>query len=226
MSETLDKTARRIIGVLIEKQLSTPNLYPLTQNALTNGCNQKSNRNPVLVLQEFEIEGALRNLYVHEWVTNVTGAGSRVLKWKHRGDEKLNLNEHELAIMGELLLRGAQTGGELRSRVARMRKFSCLDDLIETLDQMREKGLVTLSSPIPGRRAQLYDHTLYLEGEKTYPDSEDDKPQPTIRHEVDSVPDVDALSRIEQQMNQLRIRLERIETELGLEAKELNSDDL
>ena len=109
MSMELDKTARRIIGVLIEKELSTPNLYPLTPNALRNGCNQKNNRDPVFQLQEFEIEGALRSLFVQEWVTNVSTANSRVLKWKHRADEKMALSKEELPIMAELLLRGAQT---------------------------------------------------------------------------------------------------------------------
>ncbi|MFT7619134.1 MAG: hypothetical protein ACI97A_002783 [Planctomycetota bacterium] len=215
MSEVLDKTARRIIGVLIEKQLSTPNLYPLSQNALTNGCNQRSNRNPVVTIEEFEVEGALRNLYVHEWATNVTGAGSRVLKWKHRAHEKLNLSDEELPIMGELLLRGAQTAGELRSRVARMRKFASLEILMEHVEELRNRGLITLLGPTAGRRAQLYDHTLYL-------DEETPHEEVISMTRVGDVGAVEPLAKddltkdLEAEIASLKTRIQRIEDALDM----------
>lgn len=223
MSLVIDKTARRIIGVLIEKQLSTPNLYPLTQNSLTNGCNQKSNRNPVLMLQEFEVEGALRNLYVHEWVTNMTGAGSRVLKWKHRAHEKMDLSDAELPIMAELLLRGAQTAGELRSRVARMRPFENLEMLMEHVEELRNRGLVTLLAPTAGRRAQLYDHTLYLDEEKTHDE------EVTLSRVGVSVPEpshgTDRVKELENEVAGLRDRIQRIEEALDLPSGDVSSED-
>ncbi len=214
MGQSLDRTARRIIGVLIEKQLCTPNLYPLTLNALVNGCNQKSNRNPVLILQEFEVEGALRNLYVKEWATNMTGPGSRVLKWKHRACDRLGLNDEQLPIMGELLLRGAQTAGELRARVARMRDYENGSDIDRVVSQLQELGLVRVLPPEAGRRAKLLDHTLYLDDEK--------EASPTLSAPpslVDKVPEEVAtvdLETLQDELKLLKQRVSRMEEALGM----------
>ena len=214
MGQSLDRTARRIIGVLIEKQLCTPNLYPLTLNALVNGCNQKSNRNPVLILQEFEVEGALRNLYVKEWATNMTGPGSRVLKWKHRACDRLGLNDEQLPIMGELLLRGAQTAGELRARVARMRDYKNGSDIDRVVSQLQELGLVRVLPPEAGRRAKLLDHTLYLDDEK--------EASPTLSAPpslVDKVPEKVAtvdLEALQDELKHLKQRVARMEEALGM----------
>jgi uncharacterized protein len=161
----LDATGRRIVGVLIEKEATTPNLYPLTSNAVVSGASQKSNRHPVHNYQSFEIEGALRGLMVTDWVTQVTGAGSRTAKWRHRAEERLDCRGAELAVMAELLLRGPQHPGELRARASRMVPIADLETLERLLANLEAKGLVKRLERQPGERAARVDHRLYSEGE-------------------------------------------------------------
>lgn len=115
----LDPTGQRIVGVLIEKQLSVPDSYPLTENALVAGCNQTSNRDPVGSYESFQIAGALMALHESGWVARVEGSG-RVPKFRHRAEERLGSDPKILALMAELLLRGPQAPGALKPRVARM----------------------------------------------------------------------------------------------------------
>lgn len=161
MDLELDATGRRIVGVLIEKEATTPNLYPLTTNAVQTGASQKSNRSPVLDFQTFEIEGALRELMVNQWVTQVTGAGSRTQKWRHRAGERLDVSGPELAIMGELLLRGAQHPGELRTRASRMVPIEDMAQLERLLENLESKRLVRRLPRQAGERAARVDHGLY-----------------------------------------------------------------
>ncbi len=122
MSErlTFDRTERRVLGTLIEKGFATPEQYPLTLNALVNGCNQKSNRDPEMALEPFEIEGAVRALQGNGFVVARDREGSRTTRYAHRLDEKLNRDRAGLAILAELMLRGPQTTNELKTRIARM----------------------------------------------------------------------------------------------------------
>lgn len=122
MSErlTFDRTERRVLGTLIEKGFATPEQYPLTLNALVNGCNQKSNRDPEMALEPFEIEGAVRALQGNGFVVARDREGSRTTRYAHRLDEKLNRDRTALAILAELMLRGPQTTNELKTRIARM----------------------------------------------------------------------------------------------------------
>lgn len=115
----LDRTEQRIVGVLIEKQRTVPDTYPMSQNALLSGCNQSSNRDPVMSLEDFEIAGALMALHGRDLVVRVDGGG-RVAKYRHKLDEKLGVGDHQLAVLAELLLRGPQAPGALKPRVARM----------------------------------------------------------------------------------------------------------
>jgi uncharacterized protein YceH (UPF0502 family) len=115
----LDRTEQRIVGVLIEKERTVPDTYPLSENALVDGCNQKNNRDPLLELQPFQVAGALMAMQEKGWVARVDGV-SRVTKYKHRVVEKLGLTDAELAVFAELLLRGPQAPGALKPRVARM----------------------------------------------------------------------------------------------------------
>lgn len=167
MLEKLDRTSRRVIGVLVEKELTTPQQYPLSVNALVNGCNQRSNRDPVLHLQDFEVEGALRSLLLSGWVTEVRG-GSRVIKWKHRADEKLGATPDELTVMTELFLRGPQQPGELRTRVNRMHPCASVADVEDTLRRLSERGLVRQLVKKVGERIPRWDHLLYPESEATH----------------------------------------------------------
>ena len=161
----LDRTSRRIVGVLIEKAFTTPNQYPLSLNAVMTGCNQKSNRSPVMNLTDFEVDGALKQLYIDQWATSATTPGSRVDKWKHRADERLALTDTSLAVIGELLLRGAQHRGELRQRASRMCPIGDAATLESILDELKAKDMVRVLARQPGERAARVDHMFYVAGE-------------------------------------------------------------
>jgi uncharacterized protein YceH (UPF0502 family) len=129
---------------LLEKDLTTPEYYPLTLNALQNACNQKSSREPVMSLDEAAVSQALATLRHRGLATSLTGAGHRVEKFGHRLGESLNLGRRELALLAVLMLRGAQTVGELRGRTERMHEFSDMDEVERVLETLagREPALV------------------------------------------------------------------------------------
>jgi uncharacterized protein len=156
----LEATEARVLGVLVEKELSTPDQYPLTLNAATNGANQKNNRDPVLDLPEHEVEAALRKLIVAGFVGSVHPVGSRVEKFRHNAAEVLSIEKPQLAVLAELLLRGPQQPGELRGRANRMVPIESLGALSEVLNPMVEAGLVVRLDPTPGSRAERYAQTL------------------------------------------------------------------
>ena len=153
---------RRVLGVLIEKAKTTPENYPLSINALRAGCNQKSNRAPLMQLEEDKIEEALEELRRVGAVSLVQG-GSRIDRFRHLAYEWLGVDKTELAVLAELLLRGAQTVGELRGRAARMEPIADLSALRPILDSLQAKRLISYLTP-PGRGA-VVTHTLYLDRE-------------------------------------------------------------
>ena len=128
----------RVLGSLLEKEITTPEYYPLSLNALVNACNQKSNRDPTVNFDEAAVEQALHSLRDKGLLLSITGAGSRVQKYAHRISEKLNLGRPELAILCELMLRGPQTLGELRTRGERMHPFDDLDQVQSVIDRLPE----------------------------------------------------------------------------------------
>ena len=148
----------RVLGVLIEKSLTTPNQYPLTLNAVTDGANQKSNRDPVLNMSEDECFDALESLREQQLVVRVDQANSRVHKYKHAAIEALQARTAEVAILAELLLRGPQTLGELRGRASRMTPFESIERVREMIRALAERAdpLVRELPPPPGSRAELY----------------------------------------------------------------------
>lgn len=155
----------RVIGCLIEKQLTTPDQYPLSLNALVNACNQKSNRDPLLELQERIVQQTVDDLGRKHFVIEKSGFGSRVPKYQHRFCNTeygtLKLDPKELAIVCELLVRGPQTPGELRSRAARMAPFTDVSEVEAALTRLseREDGpFVTRLVREPGRRDSRYAH--------------------------------------------------------------------
>jgi uncharacterized protein YceH (UPF0502 family) len=156
----LDPHEARVLGVLVEKELSTPDQYPLTLNAATNGSNQKNNRDPVLELSEREVEAALRKMIVKGLVGSVHPVGSRVEKFRHNAEAILAVDKPKLAVLAELLLRGVQQPGELRGRASRMSPIDSLGTLAGLLAPMVEAGLVVRLDPAPGSRAERYGHTL------------------------------------------------------------------
>lgn len=154
----LSKLQRRIVGVLVEKAKTTPDSYPMTLNALVNGCKQKSNRDPVMNVEPHQVDDELERLRAMSAVSEVQGSG-RVPKYRHFMYEWLGVDKVELAVMTELLLRGAQTVGELRGRAARMEKIADVAALRPILQSLTEKGLLISLSP-PGR-GQIVTHTLH-----------------------------------------------------------------
>jgi uncharacterized protein YceH (UPF0502 family) len=158
----LEAIPRRVLGVLIEKAKTTPENYPLTLNALKAGCNQKSNRSPLMQLEEPQVDEALEHLRQLGAVAQVQGGG-RVDRYRHLAYEWLGVEKVELAVMAELLLRGAQTVGELRGRAARMEPIKDLSDLQPTLDSLLAKGLILYLTP-PGR-GSVVTHALHLDRE-------------------------------------------------------------
>jgi hypothetical protein len=156
----LEPLEARVLGVLIEKELTTPEGYPLSLNALVNGCNQKNNRDPLMSVGEREVSDAILRLRVAGLVEFVQLTGQRVEKYRHKAGAQLQLQPAEVAVLAELLLRGPQQPGELRSRVERMHPIADLPALQSVLDSMVGKGLVVRHERVPGERANRYTQTL------------------------------------------------------------------
>ena len=149
----LEAIERRVLGTLIEKGKTTPDQYPLSLNAVVTGCNQKSNRDPVMTLDEEQVMRALTSLRQAGAVAEVYGSG-KIPRYRHLAYEWFGVEKEELAILGELLLRGEQTEGDLRGRASRMDPIPDLDVLRTHLDRLASRGLVVWLSP-PGRGRML-----------------------------------------------------------------------
>jgi len=160
--DLLSEVEVRVLGALIEKDITTPDYYPLSLNALVNACNQKNNRDPVMKLDEDVVRGALDSLQGQRLAGPASGADSRVTKYEHRLQEVFNFDRREMAILCVLLLRGAQTPGELRGRTERMYRFQALDDVHGALDRLsqREPPLVAVLPRQPGTKESRYMHLL------------------------------------------------------------------
>ncbi len=161
--EMLSLLEQRVIGCLIEKQVSTPEVYPLTLNSLINACNQKSNRDPVMSLDEQEVQSVLNTLIARRLVNNTAGFNARAAKYQHRFCNtefgELHFSPGELAIVCELLLRGPQTPGELRSRTPRLHQFNDVSEADACLQSLIEKGpFVVKLERQPGKRESRYAH--------------------------------------------------------------------
>jgi len=159
---TLNEEEARVLGALVEKQIATPEYYPLTLNALTAACNQKNNRHPVVSYDEATVELAVESLRQKNLAYVFYGAGSRVPKYKHVAAENLQLNPSELALACVLLLRGPQTLGELRERSGRLHEFAGLDEVEAALNSLatREEPVVLRLARRPGQKEARYAHLL------------------------------------------------------------------
>ena len=167
--QKLNNMELRVLGCLVEKQLATPAYYPLTLNSLLAACNQKSNRDPVISLSEDDVERGLKGLMAKSLASRIKSAESRVDKYGHQMPDVFNLPPQELAVMAELMLRGAQTPGELKQRASRMVAFDTLDDVLRVLDSLIEQGLVLRHERQPGRKERRYSHLLSEEGAESAP---------------------------------------------------------
>lgn len=150
----------RVLGSLIEKDITTPDYYPLSLNALVNACNQKNNRDPIMSLDEDAVRRALDTLQEKRLAGPAGGADSRVTKYEHRLQEVFNFDRREIAVLCVLLLRGPQTPGELRGRTERMYRFETLDDVQSTLQRLmdREPRLAVVLPRQPGTKESRYMH--------------------------------------------------------------------
>jgi uncharacterized protein len=152
----------RVLGALIEKDITTPDYYPLSLNALVNACNQKNNRDPVMTLDEDAVRAALESLQKQRLAGPASGADGRVTKYEHRLQEVFNFDRRETAILCVLLLRGPQTPGELRGRAERMYRFEELEDVNATLDRLSQRNppLAAVLPRQPGTKESRYMHLL------------------------------------------------------------------
>jgi uncharacterized protein len=154
--EPLHSVEVRVLGALLEKDQTTPEYYPLTVNALVNACNQKSSREPIVNYGDETVTEALAALQHKGMVVRISGAGHRVEKYGHRLGEKLNLGRRELALLCVLMLRGAQTVGELRGRTERMHDFADMDEVEHVLKALESREPEALVAPMArGRWVQL-----------------------------------------------------------------------
>ena len=206
----LTEIEARILGSLIEKDITTPDYYPLSLNALVNACNQKNNRDPVMTLDEGSVRDALSSLQEKRMAGPASGADSRVAKFEHRLQEIFNFDRREVAIVCVLLLRGPQTPGELRGRTDRMYYFDALEDVVSTLDRLaqREPALVRMLPRQPGTKEPRYMHLFSGEPEPNVARA----PSPA---RVGATESADRISALEDEVSRLRAELAEVQQQLA-----------
>lgn len=231
----LPRIQRRVIGALMEKAFTTPEQYPLTLKATTTACNQKSNRDPVVSYSEDQVQVALDELREDLLVAEVFTDGGRAPRYRHYMRHKFDFSEAQFAIIAELLLRGRQQPGELRTRASRMVRIDSQEQLREELAGLQEKGYLQANGPLDRRGVEV-DHTFYLpnenmsmgaapvEAESQTQTAEPSRPaaaadlsatvidqlQTTIHEQADTIRNLESL------ISDLDDRLQRLERELGV----------
>ena len=197
----------RVLGSLLEKQRTTPEAYPLTLNSLRLACNQSTNRDPVVDLDDAQIREALHHLGRRGWTRLASGAGSRAPKYRHLLDDALGLAGDEQALLAVLMLRGPQTPGELRQRTERMHRFAGEGELEATLERLAARGHVERLERRPGQKEARYRHLL----------GDDDEPAaapPSAMHTEATAPAEEPLERrlaqLEDEVAALRAAVERL----------------
>jgi uncharacterized protein YceH (UPF0502 family) len=211
MDIKLSEVEARVLGALVEKDITTPDYYPLSLNALVNACNQKNNRDPVMTLDEPAVRDALNTLQEKRLAGPASGADSRVTKFEHRLQEVFNFDRREIAVVCVLLLRGPQTPGELRSRADRMYHFDSLEDVVSTLDRLaqREPPLAAMLQRQPGTKESRYTHLF--SGEPPAVDVAR-TPSPAT---TEKIPNSDRLTSLEQEVASLRTELSEVQQQLA-----------
>lgn len=210
MDIRLSEVEARVLGSLIEKEITTPDYYPLSLNALINACNQKNNREPVMNLDESAVRDALSGLQNLRLAGPARGADSRVTKYEHRIQEVFNFTRGETAILCVLLLRGPQTPGELRGRTERMHRFEHLDDVQATLQRLieRDPPLVKVLPRQPGTKESRYAHLLSGDVESLAP-----PPSESATAHISG--EGDRIGRLEQQVEELKMDMTEVKQRLA-----------
>jgi uncharacterized protein YceH (UPF0502 family) len=199
----------RVLGALVEKEITTPEYYPLSLNALMNACNQKSNRDPVMTLDEDAVRKALRSL-TDQYVVRSASGDSRVAKYEHRLNELYNFHRHEIAVLCVLMLRGPQTPGELRTRAERMYAFEDLEAVHSALNLLmrREPPLVKLLPRQPGTKESRFMHLL--SGDVAPETTEEERAESAAESDAVSTRDRERIEQLEAEVSQLRRELETL----------------
>jgi uncharacterized protein YceH (UPF0502 family) len=209
-----DAVEIRVVGCLLEKQRTTPDAYPLSLNALRLACNQATNRDPVVDYDEAGVVEALRRTALRGWTRLASGAGSRARKYRHLLDEALDADAAELALLAVLMLRGAQTPGELKQRADRLHAFADLGAVHETLEKLVERGYVERLPRRPGQKEERYVHLLG--GEEAAPaESEASQAHEAAGIAADVPATDDRLERLERELAELREQLRELREALG-----------
>src|SRR5262245_18235686 len=213
----VDAVGLRVLGCLIEKQRTTPDVYPLSVNSLRAACNQTTNRDPVVSYDEPTIRTALDRLSRMGWVRLASGPGSRAAKYRHLLDAALRLSEAEISLLAVLMLRGPQTPGELNQRTERLYGFAGLGELEETLEAMAGRELVARQPRRPGQKEDRY--AQLLGGEEQEPGAPSVEPAPSVAPPplVAAVAPADdgALARLERELEELRSEVAGLSGSLG-----------
>jgi uncharacterized protein YceH (UPF0502 family) len=211
MLTVLSEIEVRVLGSLVEKQVTTPEYYPLTINALMLACNQKNNRNPVTSYSENQVAQAVENLRELNLAYVFYGSTSRVPKYKHVMPEVLHLGPAQLALMCVLLLRGSQTVGELRERASRLYEFSSLEEVEETLNSLISREPETLVKRLPrqsGQKETRFAHMLAGEP-PVETAAEEQSPRRTASRETDRLSSIqEDVAALKTQMEELRLQFE------------------
>jgi uncharacterized protein len=204
-----DAVEIRVVGCLVEKQRTTPDAYPLSLNALRLACNQATNRDPVVAYDEATVSGALRRLALRGWTRLASGAGSRARKYRHLLPEALDVDDEELALLAVLMLRGAQTPGELKQRSERLHAFAGLPEVHEALERLLERELVVRHSRRTDQKEDRYEQ-LPAGGAEVL----DEETEPAYLSPAVAADD-DRLERLERELQDLRSEVAKLREALG-----------
>jgi uncharacterized protein len=215
-----DAVEIRVVGCLIEKQRTTPDVYPLTLNSLRLACNQSTNRDPVVDYDENTIRSAIERLVQRKWATLASWSNRRSMKYRHTLDGALGLDDGEISVLAVLMLRGAQTPGELKARTDRLHSFGDMEELTGSLGRLIDRGLAMRLERRPGQREERYSHLLSEEAEE--PEgapvlaAEPASPAPAAPGLTEPASSgSERIERIERQLAELRAEIKALREELG-----------
>jgi uncharacterized protein YceH (UPF0502 family) len=208
-----DAVELRVLGCLIEKQRTTPDVYPLTLNALRLACNQSTNRDPVVDYDENTIRSGIERLVARKWATLASWSNRRSMKYRQTLDQALGLDEAEISVLAVLMLRGAQTPGELKTRTERLHGFGEISELTGTLRRLMERGLIANLGKRAGQREERYTHLLADPADQIptadeIPSADESPPAPEEAGDA-------RLERLEQELAALREEVRSLREELG-----------
>lgn len=220
-----DAVEIRVLGCLVEKQRTTPDVYPLSLNALRLACNQSTNRDPVVDYDEQAVVEALRRLALRGWTRLASGAGSRARKYRHLLGDAFGLDDAEVALLAVLMLRGTQTPGELKQRGQRLHDFADLAAVHDALGRLVENGQVARHERRPGQKEDRYEQLLgggaapSARAAVTQPSHTGEQASPDAPAEVEPekglTPAEDRLTRLEREVSELRAELASLRADLG-----------